>query len=671
MHSTTMVRPIGGALVQRLHGPSLGTVLRRLTAQAGLVAFSGTWAGGGVLIAEDPIEVVTGDDALFRVFGSAGAGEDESKVGGGWFGWLGYPDATNCWFGRYPNVLRYSRTEKCWYDEALPDMVEEAELGERRRLLRRLLAPETSQADQQYRLGPFTANQTCEQYTAAVERCIDHIRAGDVYQANICLRLDATFTGSITGLFAGLADALNPPYAALVCDDIGAVVSLSPELFLRRRGRTVMSAPIKGTRPRTPAVPPEADAQRHALGTSDKERAENVMIVDLIRNDLGRVADVGSVQTPSLLKIAERCGVWHLISTVSATVPEDATDEALLRATFPPGSVTGAPKLAAQRIIEKLEQDPRGVYTGAVGYLSPLAGLELNVAIRTLRIDTNRASLGVGAGITAGSTPAEEWRECFHKAAPLAAAAGATVTVVERRRPPINAVFETMLVINGQVVEFAAHLQRLERSASQLWNLELPTTLAREMTTTAAAWPAARLRLDLSACADVHVRCRPTAPPVPLDQQDGIAVEFEVVPPGFGEHKSADRSQQERLERAHPGSVVVAIDEQSHCLEATRGNVLTFSGDRVITPPLDGRILPGVTRRAVLDLAHESEYHVVYRPITLADLGQADGFAISGSLTGLAWVHRCAVAQWTAPCGVASELSKALLSRWDGESGLG
>ena len=386
--------------------------MRRLAAKPGLVVLSGAWVGGGVVIADDPVEVATGSGALAHVFGSTTPedgsttprggstppGNEGPGIGSGWFGWLGYPDGAASWFGRYPNVLRYSQAEQCWYDEALSGVVDAPELDDRRRSLATLLAADCNRIDQRYRVGRFTANQSTEQYTAAVERCIDHIRAGDVYQANICLRLDATFEGSVTGLFADLLEALGPAYAALVCDDGGAVVSLSPELFLQRRGRKVTSAPIKGTRPRTPGLPPEADPERQALQTSEKERAENVMIVDLIRNDLARVAEIGSVQVPSLLQVAEQCGVWHMISTVSATLPGAITDEALLRATFPPGSVTGAPKLAAQAIIESLEPDPRGVYTGAVGYVSPAAGLELNVAIRTLRVDGGRVSLGVGAG---------------------------------------------------------------------------------------------------------------------------------------------------------------------------------------------------------------------------------------------------------------------------------
>jgi len=256
-----------------------------------------------------------------------------------------------------------------------------------------------------------------------VGACIERICAGDIYQANLCLRMDADFAGDVTSLFADLVEALQPAYGALICTRSHAIVSVSPELFLRRDGDTVTSAPIKGTRPKSNRGR-DRDPAAIELLRSAKERAENVMIVDLVRNDLGRVAATGTVQVPSLLAVEEHCGVWHLVSRVSAMLAPGCGDADLLAATFPAASVTGAPKRAARGVIAQLERKPRGVYTGAIGYLSPHAGLELNVAIRTAVISYRHTpphllSLGVGAGITAGSVPADEWQECLAKAAPL------------------------------------------------------------------------------------------------------------------------------------------------------------------------------------------------------------------------------------------------------------
>ena len=190
------------------------------------------------------------------------------------------------------------------------------------------------------------------------------------------------------------------------------MASLSPELFLRRLGPQVSSSPIKGTLPRQAA--PEQ------LRASAKDVAENIMIVDLVRNDLGRVAVTGSVTVPELLAVHPAPGVWHLVSTVSAQIPIDLPTSALLAASFPPASVTGTPKARARQLLSQWEPRRRGIYCGTVGLTSPVAGCELNVAIRTVEFDSRGgAILGVGGGITADSDPDAEWQECLHKAAPF------------------------------------------------------------------------------------------------------------------------------------------------------------------------------------------------------------------------------------------------------------
>ena len=186
----------------------------------------------------------------------------------------------------------------------------------------------------------------------------------------------------------------------------------------------VLSAPIKGTCPRFPSTALE---QRRSLLASDKDRAENVMIVDLMRNDLGRVCEFGSIRVPSLARAEAHPGVWHLISEVTGELSDGTDDAALLRATFPAGSITGAPKIRAMEIISELESSAREVYTGSIGFVSPLAGLELNVAIRTFEFGGERAWLGVGGGIVADSDPEAEFRECLTKAGPLVRAVGASL----------------------------------------------------------------------------------------------------------------------------------------------------------------------------------------------------------------------------------------------------
>jgi len=212
--------------------------------------------------------------------------------------------------------------------------------------------------------------------------------------------------------FADAVERTSPAKAAYLAGDWGAVASLSPELFLRRCGEAATSSPIKGTLPRR-ADPAE-------LRASVKDVAENIMIVDLVRNDLGRVAVTGSVTVPELLAVRPAPGVWHLVSTVSARVDAGIPMAAVLDATFPPASVTGTPKMRARELLSGWEPQRRGVYCGTVGLASPVAGCELNVAIRTVEFDTSgNAVLGVGGGITADSDPDREWDECLHKAAPI------------------------------------------------------------------------------------------------------------------------------------------------------------------------------------------------------------------------------------------------------------
>jgi para-aminobenzoate synthetase component 1 len=248
-----------------------------------------------------------------------------------------------------------------------------------------------------------------------VSACLEAIRAGEVYQACVCTEFTGRIDGAPIDLFADAVTRTAPARAAFVAGDWGAVASLSPELFLRRRGHDVTSSPIKGTLP--------LDQPPTVLRSSTKDVAENVMIVDLVRNDLGRVAVTGSVTVPELLMIRPAPGVWHLVSTVTARVDVELPMAALLDATFPPASVTGTPKTRARQLLRTWERSRRGIYCGTVGLASPLAGCELNVAIRTVEFGADgSATLGVGGGITADSDPDCEWQECLDKAAAIVGA---------------------------------------------------------------------------------------------------------------------------------------------------------------------------------------------------------------------------------------------------------
>ncbi|MGQ0805444.1 MAG: anthranilate synthase component I family protein [Actinomycetota bacterium] len=251
------------------------------------------------------------------------------------------------------------------------------------------------------------------EFEAGVARVLAHLRAGDCYQVNLTRRLTCPTALDPVGLFTEL-ERVNPaPHAALLRLPGVSVVSASPECFLRWHGREIETRPIKGT-----------GTDPGALRASTKDRAENVMIVDLARNDLGRVCEPGSIHVPSLCAVEAHPGLHHLVSTVRGRLREDAGVGGLLRATFPPASVTGAPKPRVLQIIEDLEPVRRGVYCGAVGWIDTErdAG-ELAVAIRTFTMAGGATHLGVGAGIVADSRPDAEWAETELKAARLLASA--------------------------------------------------------------------------------------------------------------------------------------------------------------------------------------------------------------------------------------------------------
>jgi para-aminobenzoate synthetase component 1 len=382
-------------------------------------ALTGQWFGASAVIAPSvsvqPVDVADAFDVR--------PGSHSTTVGGGWIGYLSYPDpGADGRATRIPEaaggwtdcVLRCDRDRQWWFESlsgaAMPGWLTEA-----------LMAPVPARA---YRIEWDAADR--QAHRAGVLACLEAIGAGEVYQACVCTQFAGTIAGEALDFFVDGVARTAPARAAYVAGPWGAVASLSPELFLCRRGDLVTSSPIKGTLPLY--APPSA------LRESSKDVAENVMIVDLVRNDLGRVAVTGSVTVPELLVVRPAPGVWHLVSTVSAQVPIEVSTSTLLDATFPPASVTGTPKIRARQLISQWEQYNRGVYCGTIGLASPVAGCELNVAIRTVEFDAvGNAILGSGGGITADSDVDAEWEECLHKAAPIIGAGVASAARSQHR----------------------------------------------------------------------------------------------------------------------------------------------------------------------------------------------------------------------------------------------
>ena len=372
-------------------------------------ALTGQWFGALAVIAPSvsvgPVDVADAFDVR--------PGSHRTTVGGGWIGYLSYPDQGSDGrptripeaAGGWTDCVLRCDLDRQWWFESLSGAPMPGWLAE-------VLAAHTprSAPARAYRIDWDAADR--QAHRGGVLACLEAIRAGEVYQACVCTQFTGAIAGEPLDFFIDGVARTAPARAAYVAGDWGAVASLSPELFLCRRGDVVTSSPIKGTLPLS--APPSA------LRSSSKDVAENIMIVDLVRNDLGRVAVTGSVTVPELLVVRPAPGVWHLVSTVSARIPIELPTTALLNAAFPPASVTGTPKLRARQLISQWEQPTRGVYCGTVGLASPVAGCELNVAIRTVEFDAvGDAVLGSGGGITADSDADAEWEECLHKAAPI------------------------------------------------------------------------------------------------------------------------------------------------------------------------------------------------------------------------------------------------------------
>jgi para-aminobenzoate synthetase/4-amino-4-deoxychorismate lyase len=617
-------------------------------------ALIGAWAGGGAIMGSEPVRVAGRDEDLFAVLDEVPEVDGGVAVGGGWFGFLGFEARHRVDRGHPPpprpvplddgalayfdHVLRMDPGGRWWF-EALVTPGRVAAIERRRReLAARLADPPAARpfATRGWRWIPSPAG-----HAEAVEACRIRIAAGDLFQANLCLRLEGRIEGDAFDLFATATRALPTDRAAFVTGPWGTVASLSPEIFLTRTGRIVRSAPIKGTRP--------AD-RRDELAASEKDRAENVMIVDLVRNDLGRVCEPGTVRVTALAEVRPHAGVWHMVSEVEGELRDGVGDADLLRATFPPGSVTGAPKLAALDVIAELESTGREAYTGAIGFASPIAGLELSVCIRTFEFRGERIWLGAGGGIVADSDGREEAREAAAKAAPLLAAIGAKPPAnggfervgadggetpgalsphsgnkaprVLRRGPkptprpdPAAGLYETIRIEHGRPRDLDAHLQRLATSARQLYGATLPEL---DVSHAIGGHERARLRIDYIP------QEAPTIDVTPLEAIPPALLRPIVIPGGLGPHKWRDRTLLEAHENDDPSTLPLLLDADGYVLETSRTAIVIEQDGELYTPPADGRILPSITARDARP-----------RRLALSDLEQADEIYVASALRGL------------------------------------
>ena len=678
--------PRNPVLVRRELAPGCGpagsadplAVLRLLRSDRHPFALIGAWADGCAVLGSEPVAVRAPSDDIGGVLGPLAVGElpvgelsarepaagptRPARFGGGWLGYLGYGLARHLhgvprppgtpgrlpawWFGYYDHVLVHEPGTGRWTFEALVTPQRVALIEARFADLQGRVAGLPRPAPHGYACGEFEVTPAPGEHQRAVARAVELIRAGDMFQANITLRLEASFSGDPLDLFCRGAGRLRPPYAAFLRPgDHEAIASFSPELFLRRSGTAVLTGPIKGTGARS-AEPGEADRQRQELTGSAKNRAENVMIVDLMRSDLSSVCRPGTVVVPRLAGAEAHPGLWHLVSDVRGELSSGRADGDLITAAFPPGSVTGAPKVRAMEVIAELEATPRQVYTGAIGYRSPVAGLELNVAIRTFEFAEDRVWLGAGGGIVADSDPAAEYAECLIKSRPLIEAVGGRfgradgpvaspqAGLVGLSPRPAAGIFTTLPVTGGLPDGLAEHLARLAASARVVFGKDLPAELPGLVGKCLAAGGSGRLRITVRPLGGpLHCQVE-LADPGP--ELAAVRLRPRELPGGLGGHKWADR----RLLQQYAAGLaadeqVLLIDADGSVLETDRANVVALIGGVLRTPAADGRILPGVMRAWVLAAARSLGVPTRVGRLMFTELLAADEVLVTNSIRGV------------------------------------
>ncbi len=450
----------------------------------------------------------------------------------------------------------------------------------------------------QFRVSDWTPSTSRVEYERNVEAAREAIASGDTYQVNYTVRLRAQFEGDDFAFYERLRAAQSMRFGAYVNAGRFRVLSASPELFFRRKGRRVETRPMKGTAARG-RWKEEDEAAAAWLKASEKERAENLMIVDLLRNDLGRVAETGAVRVEELFRVERYPTVWQMTSTVAATLRESVTLDELFAALFPCGSVTGAPKVSTTRFIAALEDSPRGVYCGAVGFVAPGGDAAFNVAIRTVVIDkeTGRAVYGTGGGVTWDSTPGGEYTEALAKAKLLTEDA------------PDFELLETMRLDGSGYYLLEEHLARLEASAEYF---DIPVNVAdvREALARRAREEDGARRVRLLVSRDGHVRVE--SEPLAEFQPGPLRVALALTPVKKSDrflcHKTTNRGQYEARRAEVPGVFDVLLwNEEGELTEFTNGNVVVELEGKCWTPPRTCGLLAGTFRAELLRRGEVSE----------------------------------------------------------------
>ena len=474
-------------------------------------------------------------------------------------------------------------------------------------------------------IGPLEPQLSTGGYLEAFAALKEAIRAGDIYQANLTMPLAGPAQGDPLAIYAAIRPSANAGYGGVIFDGSHWLLSFSPELFFSLKGRAAKGKPMKGTRPRG-RTEAEDRALAAELAASVKDKAENLMIVDLIRNDFSRVAEAGSVRVENLFAVESYPTVHTMVSTVRAELApgEGAVD--VLRALFPCGSITGTPKIRAMELIHQVERDARGPYCGAIGRIDGNGDAAFNVAIRTIRLtpgenERHGVVLGVGGAIVADSAGMAEWRECLVKGGFARGAAGGHDLIETMRFDP-----------DAGVPRLELHLARIKASAAELgfafdrhearnriqalcFELEAPT----------------KLRLLLARSGAISLETAPLPPP-PEGVAECIALPLPVVPGDWRlRHKCTDRgfhTEALAVAQAQGAREAIFVRDDGLVTEGSYTSVFVERDGMLLTPPLALGLLPGILRGELIEQGRAREAE-----LTLADL--ANGFFIGNAMRGL------------------------------------
>jgi para-aminobenzoate synthetase/4-amino-4-deoxychorismate lyase len=475
-----------------------------------------------------------------------------------------------------------------------------------------------------------------QQFSSDIKAIQEYIRNGDTYQINHTLRITGETYGDPLALYGRLRERQPGRFGAFIGEDSNFILSQSPELFIQKQGNTLTAMPMKGT---ASALNKSAEN----LSADAKNQAENVMIVDLLRNDLSRIALPGTVTVPQLFEVTRYGDVLQMTSTIQAEIKPGIGLHEVINAVFPCGSVTGAPKKRSMEIIQELEPQDRGFYCGALGWIDPNSDFAFSVPIRTLEIHqdikthSSPFTLGIGAGITIDSEAQEEWEECHIKAAFLS------------ELPSEFGLFETILVRESIPQNIGLHLDRLAHSAKALG---IPFSLSdgKKMITIACEncliETEYRLRLDLNCAGQLSFQI---APLLPLTHSAKIFWASDILlDPSHGtlysgnfllKHKISNRNiydQAWKIAEGLGGFDAIFINEQGFVTEGGRSSVFIKSGENWLTPPVSAGLLPGVMRSIALN---DPQWNAHEANITIHDLQNAQEIMLSNALRGLIPAH--------------------------------